>query len=197
MRGSKASAGDLIPFRNTLPGFCLSAPLWCERKCDMNWTAIWLAIYSMVRPKAPSSLPKIRRLPNRRSVQRGRLRGINRSKFVGELAAWFESDFAPTRLNTRSEKTVKAYQCAIRALSKVLCRPAEVSDLNDETISKFAANQLTAVSIGTVLRHLDCLLAMSNFAWTAGRLSHRTYRTTNAIKQLKLISKGQVSHELV
>jgi hypothetical protein len=157
----------------------------------MNWAAIWIMIFSRVKRKKQTFI-KIKR---RRKRVAGR--GLRRDKFVGELAEWFESDFYPARLIGKSEKTVKAYQCTIRALCKVLGRPAVIDDLNDETVSKFATHQLPVVSLGTVLRHLDCLLSLANFARNSGRISLRLSRTAYAIQQLKLIAKCEVSHELV
>jgi hypothetical protein len=157
----------------------------------MNWAAIWIPIFSRVKWKKQ----KFTKITRRRNRIAGR--GLRRDKFVGELAEWFESEFYPARLISKSEKTMKAYQCTIRALSKVLGRPAAIDDLNDETVSEFATQQLSAVSLGTVLRHLDCLLSLANFAWNSGKISHRLSRTAYAIQQLKLIAKGKVSHELV
>jgi hypothetical protein len=142
----------------------------------MNWVAIWFAIYSTIRRK-DQSLHVKRKQTNRGSGRRGRQPGLVRSRFVGELAEWFESDFQPWQLDDRSEKTVKAYQCAIRTFAKFLKRPGVLRDLSSSTLSDFAYWRIKNSSVGSTLRDLDCLFAMANHAWKHGKINQQVIRS--------------------
>lgn len=81
------------------------------------------------------------------------------------LRAFYDDHYKPLRLRGRSPETFRLYEVTFRALAVFLGREALLSDLTDETVSKFAAwRQAAGVSIATVNRDLCSVLALWRFA---------------------------------
>ncbi len=87
------------------------------------------------------------------------------------LLSIFDRQYLPRRLRTRSPGTIKGYRVTLRWLTRFLGRPPRLGDLNDQTISEFAADRRTKVGGGTVNRDLYNLLALWRWCMLQGLVS--------------------------
>lgn len=86
------------------------------------------------------------------------------------ITGFFNEHYIPQRLLDGSDKTVRIYRVTLGFFNEFLDRPSRLSDLNDSTVSAFAAWRLTTVARGTVKRDMDCLLAIWRFSHEMGKL---------------------------
>lgn len=110
----------------------------------------------------------------------------------GELAEWFESDFRPQQLHGKALGTARTYECALRAFMRHLNRPARIQDLEENLFIAFALARRIKVSYSSVLRDLDCLYAMANFAHCTDRLSVRPARKAKEVSRITVDPLGGV-----
>lgn len=86
-----------------------------------------------------------------------------------ELTAFFETTYAPAHPELE-RLTLKDYRGQIVKLSEWLKRPALLSDLVDERVSRFLTELLEVRSSATVLKARSTILAMWRYAWLKSKL---------------------------
>ncbi|MBW3597981.1 MAG: hypothetical protein KY475_11980 [Planctomycetes bacterium] len=77
------------------------------------------------------------------------------------LRAFYSDTFAPLALRSRAFNTRRLYVSTLNSFERFLCRPAELSDLNDETVSRylsyFRALPRSAYSVNKERNNLLCI----------------------------------------
>jgi len=80
------------------------------------------------------------------------------------LSLFFDRVYRLHRLRDRSSNTVRLYGCTIRSFSYWLNRPAQLADLNDDTLSAYLAARAQSVSPETCRKEYDQLTALWRYA---------------------------------
>lgn len=80
-----------------------------------------------------------------------------------QLDLAFRSMYQPRQLRSASPATLRLWKVALRHFDRFLKRPARTTDLNDNTVSRFAAWRLKTVSPATVNKDLASILALWRF----------------------------------
>lgn len=92
-------------------------------------------------------------------------------KTAQSLRAFYSDQYEPLALRSRRKNTKRLYAATLNSFERFLGRPPTLADLNDATVSKFAAHRIDAgLSKFTVNKDLFNLLAIWRWAHKKGYL---------------------------